>query len=61
MSPPFSKIGDVRPQNIFINDQGEVKVANLYSWPRENTNFMKAFEKENTYLGNNNLIQHLNK
>lgn len=43
MIPPFSKIGDVRPQNIFINDQGEVKVTNLYSWPREITNFMKAF------------------
>lgn len=51
MKPAFSKIGDVRPHNIFINDQGQVKVANTYSWPRESTNFTKAFENEPTYLG----------
>lgn len=46
-----SKIGDVRPYNIFINEEGQIKIANLYSWPYERTNFEKtAFEKELTYV-----------
>jgi len=27
------KVGDIRPQNIFINEDGQVKVANIFSWP----------------------------
>ena len=34
-----SKIGDVRPYNIFINEEGQIKIANIYSWPYEKTNF----------------------
>lgn len=46
-----SKIGDVRPYNIFINEEGQIKIANLHSWPNEKTNFDKtAFEKQLTYL-----------
>jgi serine/threonine protein kinase len=46
-----SKIGDVRPYNIFINEEGQIKIANLYSWPYERTNFEKTtFEKTLTYL-----------
>lgn len=38
-----SKIGDVRPLNIFINDNtGVVRVGNRYSWPVEPTNYEKA-------------------
>ena len=44
MKPPFRKIGDVRPENIFLNEKGEFKVSNIYSWPREITNFAKAYE-----------------
>ena len=45
------KIGDVRPQNIFINEDGHIKAANCYSWPYERENFDKtAFEKQSTYL-----------
>lgn len=45
------KIGDIRPYNIFINESGQIKVANIYSWPQENTNFDKtAYEKHLTYL-----------
>jgi hypothetical protein len=44
MNPSFSKIGDVRPQNIFINDQSEVKIANVFSWPHEGTNVIKAID-----------------
>lgn len=46
-----SKIGDVRPYNIFINEEGQIKIANLFSWPYERNNFDKtAFEKQLTYL-----------
>jgi serine/threonine protein kinase len=45
------KVGDIRPSNIFINEDGQIKVANVLSWPDESTNFEKtAFEKMPTYL-----------
>lgn len=44
MRPAFSKVGDIRPHNIFVNEAGDVKIANLYSWPNESTNYRKAFE-----------------
>ena len=50
MYPPSSKLGDIRPHNIFINDQGEVKAANLLSWPMELTNYAKGLENQVTYL-----------
>ena len=28
-----SKIGDVRPYNIFINEEGQIKIANIFTWP----------------------------
>ncbi len=46
-----AKVGDIRPDNIFINEDGQVKVACVDSWPGEQTNYAKAFyEKEITYL-----------
>jgi serine/threonine protein kinase len=27
------KVGDIRPENIFINDNGQTKIACQYSWP----------------------------
>jgi len=33
------KVGDIRPNNIFINEDGQIKVANVLSWPDERTNF----------------------
>lgn len=46
-----SKVGDIRPSNIFINEDGQLKVSNLYSWPCETTNLDKTlFDKELTYL-----------
>lgn len=57
MEPSFSKIGDVRPQNVFINDKGHIKVSNLNSWPREISNFSKSFENEVTYLGTSFIIK----
>ena len=47
-----SKIGDVRTKNIFISEStGNIKVANLFSWPCEVTNYEKTiFNQETTYL-----------
>lgn len=45
MKPAFSKVGDIRPYNIFINDHGKLKVSNMYSWPKENTNYGKFFDQ----------------
>lgn len=39
-----SRIGDVRPQNVFFNEDGLMKVANLLSWPKETTNYQKFLE-----------------
>lgn len=56
MKPFQSKIGDIRPQNVFINDRGEIKIPNMLSWPRESSNYGKSFENEITYLGKYFLI-----
>jgi serine/threonine protein kinase len=44
------RLGDVRPHNVFLNSQGDFKVTCQLSWPREATNFTKAFDNERTYL-----------
>jgi serine/threonine protein kinase len=45
------KVGDVQPGNVFINDNGQAKVACQYSWPHELDNYQKTvFEKEITFL-----------
>ena len=45
------KIGDVRPQNIFINESGQIKIGNLCSWPSERTNYEKTiYDHELTYI-----------
>ena len=45
------KSGDLRPKNIFINEEGLVKVVNQYSFPDEKINYMKALEdSEPVYL-----------
>lgn len=57
IKPAFNKVGDIRPNNIFINDRSEIKVSNLNSWPRELTNYAKTFENEVTYLAPEELKQ----
>ena len=27
------KLGDIRPENVFANEKGEIKLANVLSWP----------------------------
>jgi serine/threonine protein kinase len=45
------KLGDVRPQNVFISPEGQVRVATQLTWPNESTNYHKAvYEREITYL-----------
>lgn len=43
-------VGDIRPENIFLNEDGKIKVSNLLSWQSEISNFQKAFDKKITYL-----------
>lgn len=43
-------MGDIRPRNIFLNEDGEIKVSNSLSWPLETSNVQKAMDKINTYL-----------
>ena len=43
-------MGDVRPINIFLNEQGNIKVINQLSWPLEPTNIQKTMDKTATYV-----------
>ena len=36
------RLGDVRPQSVFIDSKGHAKVANLLSAPNQTTAFTKA-------------------
>lgn len=45
------KVGDIRPHNIFVNENGQVKLSGVYSWPREVENTLKtSYDKVVTYL-----------
>lgn len=47
-----SRIGDVCPKNIFINNKsGAIKIGSILSWPGFKTGYQKKFaEQENSYL-----------
>jgi hypothetical protein len=47
----------VRPKNIFLNEKGSIRVANSLSWPLENTNVQKSFDKTPTYLAPEDLLK----
>lgn len=34
-------VGDIRPQNVFINQDEKVKIACLHSFPYEKSNYAK--------------------
>ena len=38
------KLGDIKPENVFVNDAGQIKVANIYSWPNEKPSYWKVIE-----------------
>ncbi len=44
-------LGDVRPENMFISEKGEIRVGNLASFLEEDTNYRKTITfKEKTFL-----------
>jgi hypothetical protein len=44
-------VGDIEAKNIFINEEGQVKISNLCSWPGEQTNYEKlVLEHIPTYI-----------
>lgn len=38
------KLGDIKPENVFVNEAGQIKVANIYSWPNEKASYQKVIE-----------------
>ena len=36
-------IGDVRPENVFIGEEGNIQIATLYTFYDDQTNYIKAF------------------
>ena len=43
-------VGDIKPANVFIDNQRRAKVVNLLSSSKETTGFEKAKDFENPYL-----------
>lgn len=44
------RIGDIRPENVFIDNNGNVKIASILSSPRETNAFTKAKDYQNPNL-----------
>jgi serine/threonine protein kinase len=40
-----NKVGDIKPSNVFVNDDGKIKIANVLSWPRELPSFAKVVDQ----------------
>lgn len=38
-------MGDIKPSNIFVNDEGRIKVASIFSWPRELPSYIKLVDQ----------------
>lgn len=36
------KLGDIRPLNVFISPEGQVRIATQFTWPNEQTNYAKT-------------------
>ena len=49
IKPYSTKLGDIKPENIFVDDHGKVKVGNVYSWPDELPSFIKANDQANLF------------
>lgn len=39
------KLGDIKPENVFVNEEGLIKVANVFSWTSELPSFTKAVDQ----------------
>lgn len=44
------RIGDIKPENVFIDNNGKVKIANILSSPKETNAFTKAKDYANPNL-----------
>ncbi len=45
------KAGDFRPENVFMNEEGEIKILTHLSFPFSQINYEKSlFYNETTYL-----------
>jgi serine/threonine protein kinase len=44
-------LGDIKPENVFVNDEGEIKVANIFTWPHERPSYWKFLEDEKNFNG----------
>lgn len=38
-----TKVGDIRPANVCINEDGQIKVMTKHSFPQELDNYQKSF------------------
>jgi hypothetical protein len=45
VSGTSKRVGDIRPENVFINFDGQVKIGSLYSYPNENKNYKKSIDQ----------------
>ena len=43
-------LGDIRPKNIFLNEEGSIKLPNRDSWPYEKAKLEKALSNNYPYL-----------
>lgn len=50
-------VGDIRPENVFINFDGQVKIGTLLSYPNEKSNYKKAIDNEVTLLAPEDVAQ----
>lgn len=46
LSGRTKKLGDIKPENIFVNEDGKVRVASQFSWPDELPSFARALDLE---------------
>lgn len=47
----------MRPRNVFLNENGSIKVTNSLSWPSEISNIQKTMDKIPTYLAPEDLVR----
>lgn len=47
------KLGDIRPQNVFMNPTGDIKILTQFTYPYALTNYTHVVTNHeyNTYLG----------